>query len=98
MAPFYANIFMARLEQRILATALIKPLIWWHYIDDIFAILNHGKEALVQLVEELNHTHPTIKFTAEWSHENIPFLDTLVSLKDGAITTDQYLAANSCHP
>ena len=97
MAPSYANIFMAQLEQRILATAIIKPLIWWCYIDDISAIWSHGEEALLWFVEELNHTHPTIKFMAEWSRENIPFLDTLVSLKDGAITTDLYVKPTNTH-
>ena len=85
----------------------LSPLFWWWYIEDIFAIWSHGEEALLRFVEELNNTHPTIKFTAEWSRESIPFLDTLMSLKDGTITMDlyvkptdthQYLAANSCHP
>ena len=107
MAPSYANIFMAQLEQRILAKTNVSPHIWWRYIDDIFAIWNHGEAALESFMEELNHIHPTIKFTAEWSRESISFLDTRVSLKNGSLTTalyvkptdtHQYLAANSCHP
>lgn len=56
---------------------------------------------------QLHTSHHQVHSRVVWSRENIPFLDTLVSLKDGAITTDlyvkptdthQYLAANSCHP
>ena len=35
MAPSYANIFMAQLEERLLANYPIKPLLWKRYIDDI---------------------------------------------------------------
>ena len=35
MAPSYANIFMDKLEKRLISNALIKPHTWWRYIDDI---------------------------------------------------------------
>ena len=41
MAPSYANIFMGRLEQPLLAHARKKPAIWWWDIDEIFALWNH---------------------------------------------------------
>ena len=37
MAPSYANIFMGKLEQQLLARTRKKPAIWWRYIDDLFA-------------------------------------------------------------
>ena len=105
MAPSYANLFMSELEKSLLSRpATAKPSVWWRYIDDIFIIWNHGEE---ELIEDLNTAHPTIKFTANWSYECIPFLDTLVILKDGTLFTDlytkntdthQYLSAGSCHP
>ena len=58
-------------------------------------------------VDYLNNLHPTIKFTCSHSLTNIPFLDVMVSLKDGLIETDlytkptdkhQYLLISSCHP
>jgi hypothetical protein len=73
----------------------------------VFIIWNHGQEELKKFIEDLNTAHPTIKFTANWSYECIPFLDTLVILKDGTLFTDlytkntdthQYLSAGSCHP
>lgn len=54
------------MEQRILANAIIKPFMLWDYIDDVFGIWNHGEEALIILVEEINHTHPTIRLMVGW--------------------------------
>ena len=34
--------------------------------------------------------HPTIKFTAIWSAEQVMFLDTTIYLKDGQSGTDLY--------
>ena len=56
---------------------------------------------------ELNHHHTSIKFTANWSTEEISFLDTRVYIKNGRVETDlytkptdkhQYLHTKSCHP
>ena len=108
MAPSYANLFMAKLESSLLShPTTLKPLVWWRYIDDIFALWTHGEEALKEFIDDLNTAHSTIKFTSEWSHVQIHFLDVLVSLKDGVLSTDlytketdthQYLHASSCHP
>ena len=108
MAPSYANLFMANLEVSFLACpSILKPLLWLRFIDDIFLIWTHGEECLRTFIGELNNFHRTIKFTAEWSHHSIPFLDTCVMLKDGCLTTDlhqkttdthQYLSFQSCHP
>ena len=107
MAPSYANLFMAQLERKLLDNASMKPLIWWRYIDDIFAIWCHGEANLEVFIADLNQAHPTIKFTAEWSSSSIPFLDTRVQLENEQLTTDlhvkltdsrQYRAANSYHP
>ena len=75
MAPSYANIFMGKLEQQLLARTRKGPPIWWRYIDDIFVLWNHGEESLNSFVEEINQAHPTIKFTTEWSRDSVSFLD-----------------------
>ena len=67
MAPLYAIIFMDSLEEDILSNSLLKPLVWWLYIDDIFMLWEHGKEELKKILETLTCYHPTIKFTAEYS-------------------------------
>ena len=85
----------------------LKPMIWWCYMDDIFAIWTHGETSLEHFIDDLNTAHPTIKFTAEWSHTRVSFLDTTVTLTNGILSTDlhtkstdthQYLHASSCHP
>ena len=66
-----------------------------------------GPEKLKVFVDYLNNLHSTIKFTCSHSPSNIPFLDVMVSVKDGSKETDlytkytdkhQYLLVSSCHP
>ena len=66
-----------------------------------------GPEKLKVFVDYLNNLHSTIKFTCSHSPSNIPFLDVMVSVKDGSIETDldtkptdkhQHLIDWSCHP
>ena len=69
---------MAKLETLLPShPATSKPSAWWRYIDDIFITWNHCAEIFI---EDRNIAHSTIVFTANWSHQHIPFLDTLVSL------------------
>ena len=83
------------------------PHTWLRFLDDIFVIWTEGSDKLKVFVDYLNNLHPTIKFTCSHSLTNIPFLDVMVSLKDGLIETDlytkptdkhQYLLISSCHP
>uniref|UniRef100_A0A8C3H6A6 Reverse transcriptase domain-containing protein n=1 Tax=Chrysemys picta bellii TaxID=8478 RepID=A0A8C3H6A6_CHRPI len=55
MAPQYANIFMADLEQRFLSSRPLMPLLYLRYIDDIFIIWTHGKEALEEFHHDFNN-------------------------------------------
>ena len=45
-APSYAIPFMSELEEIFLEGSLLKPTVWWRYIDDIFMIWEHGRENL----------------------------------------------------
>ena len=108
MAPSYAIIFLAELEELILKSCPLTPLVWWRYIDDIFFIWTHTEVKLNEFFSFLNQFHPTIKFTSERSQSSVNFLDVSVS-KDanGFLQTDlyckptdshQYLLPSSCHP
>ena len=107
-APAYANLFMTRLEERLLNASDLKPLIWMRFIDDVFFIWMHGKEKLKSFIDHLNSSHDTIKFTSEQSRESISFLDVKVSVGEGGVLstdlfckptdTHQYLHKKSCHP
>ena len=108
MAPSYAILFMDAIESAFLDSVVEKPSTWWRYIDDIFLVLEHGAQALIDFIEKLNTFHPTIKFTSEWSKNNVNFLDVSDTKKeDGTLLTDlhtkptdthQYLHSTSCHP
>ena len=106
MGPPYAIIFMDSLEEDKLSNSILKPSLWWRYIDDIFMMWEHGEEELQKFFETLNCYLPTIKFTAEYSRAKINFLDVTVIKKGNQLVTDlyikttdthQYLHASSCH-
>ena len=107
MAPSYANLFLGKFERDALLNSPHRPYLWLRFIDDIFMIWTTGPEKLKIFVYYLYKLHSTIKFTCSHSPSNIPFLDVMVSVKDGSIETDlytkrtdkhPYLLASSCHP
>ena len=83
-------------------------MIWWRYVDDIFFIWEHGEESLeVFIIEQPNMFHSITKFTAEYSKEEVNFLDVNIKLIDGELkivlsvkptNTHQFLDPTSCHP
>ena len=107
VAPSYANIFMSYFEDKYVYNYHLQPLVWYRYIDDVFCIWQHGETELNEFVKHLNTVHGTIKFTTESSLTEISFLDTMVQLNDGDISTDlyckptdrnNYLPYDSAHP
>ena len=76
------------------------------FLDDCFILWN-STVPVDKLWEELNSIHPKIQFTMECCVTQLPFLDVLVKLNDGWISTDIYfkptdtlfyLNFKSCHP
>ena len=72
-------------------------MIWWRYIDDIFFIWEHGEESLSVFIDQVNLFHPTIKFTAEYSKEEVNFLDLNIKLIDGELKTDLFVKPTDTH-
>ena len=68
-APAFANMFMSELECRMLGEYRLDPWVWWRFLDDVFLIWLHGKEALLEFLDYVNSYHETIKYTWEWSKE-----------------------------
>ena len=106
-APPYACILMDELETKFLQSQSLQPLVWFRYSDDIFFIWTHGKDKLEKFLDDLNRFDNNIKSTHESSKENVTFLDLIVKLSKGRLTTDlhikdadqhQYLHFNSSHP
>ena len=83
-----------------------------HSTHTLFSLWDSDKKDVDQFVEQANKLHPTIKFTAEISENEITFLNTVVfkgeRLKNESILdikthhkpteTFQYTHFNSCHP
>jgi hypothetical protein len=106
-APAFANIFMAELENKMLAGYHLSPSVWFRFLDDIFFIWLHGKESLLEFLNYINNYHETIKYTWEYSERGVSYLDVRVELESGKLQTDvyskptdthQYLDFKSCHP
>ena len=108
MAPNYAIIFMHYLESNLLNQSTLKPKTWLRFIDDIFMIWSHGIQAITLFMDILNNYHSTIKFTYEYSKQEISFLDTIVyKTENNELFTKayhkptdnkQYLHFHSAHP
>ena len=75
----------------------LQPLVWLRYIDNIFFIWTHGEESLKKFLDKLNGFNQYIKFTYEYSVENISFLDLKVGLKDGKIATELHMKPTDRH-
>ena len=106
MAPSYANLFMGKLENDFLSSQPLQPLCWLRFIDDIFMIWPHSREALDSFLQNLNTNYP-VNFTHNVSPHHVTFLDVDLFLEQGTIRTkvhikptnaQQYLHYNSCHP
>ena len=71
-------IYVDSLEEDILSNNLLKLLVWWRYIDDIFMVWKYRKEEFKKFLGNFNCYHPTIKFTTECSRATIKFRDVTV--------------------
>ena len=52
LAPTYAILFMANLEEKIINASEKEPMIWWRYIDDIFLFEESLEKFLNKLKEK----------------------------------------------
>ncbi|KFD50671.1 hypothetical protein M513_08478 [Trichuris suis] len=108
LSPIFAEIFMEHLEEAFNnKIAPTNPRLFKRYVDDIFAIVEVGKEEL--LLEHLNCLFPNcISFTIEKeTRGRLPFLDALVIRSKNRLKTtvyrkpthsDRYLHFSSHHP
>ena len=74
---------MADFDEKMLESYEKKPMIWWRYIDDILFTWEHDEESLKVFIEQVNMFHSAITFTAEYSKEEINFLEVNIKLIDG---------------
>lgn len=78
LAPPFAILYMASLEEPFIQSRTLKPLLYKRYIDDVFMIWQHGIEELRLFIRYFNQLRPRIQLTFESSSTEINFLDTTV--------------------
>ena len=96
-ALYYAILFMADLEENLFEIFEKKTMIWWRYIDNIFFIWEHGEESPRDFIDQVNLFHPTIKFNAEYSKEEVNFLYLNIKLIDGELKADFFVESANTH-
>ena len=83
----YACIYMDRVEQDILETQELQPLLWLRYTDDIFFIWTHGKEELKKFMEKFNNFTPNLRFRYESNEKRVSFLDLIITVSEQKLKT-----------
>ena len=96
---------MEDIEESATIASTVPQKVWKRYVDDSFCIIK--KDEIPAFHNTLNSIDPHISFTIEQENNGqIPFLDTLISRKNGTISiniyrkpthTDGYLDFNSHH-
>ena len=91
---------MGKFEQHAIDHAPFNPHIWFRYLDDIFMTWAEGQDNLKTFLNYINSTHPSIKFTHEYSNspnQTLPFLDVQVHLNNNQIQTDLHTKPTDKH-
>ena len=106
-APSYANIFLADIENKMLAEYYenykIKPLIWLRYLDDIFTIWTNGEEQLnhflnfLQTYSHEKQLQTKLAFDIFTSKESVSFLDVQITALNGTLITDIFSKKTDSH-
>ena len=74
-APSIANIYLVLWEEEIKRTCPTFPVVWFRYIDDIFAIWNGTFNMLSNFISIVNNINPNIKITHSADNAFCIFLD-----------------------
>ena len=108
-APNYANIFLARFEQKYIYPFIKGKVDWYlRYIDDIIFIWKSTEGEPENFFNEINKKHPSIRFDKKYWKLKIEFLDILgykdeqqrlqTTILKKNTNIQSYLHAKSDHP
>ena len=88
-SPVVANLCMEDIEESAILASTVPPKVWKRYVDDSFCIIK--KDEIPTFHNTLNSMDRHIFFTIEQENNGqIPFLDTLISRKNGTISINIY--------
>ena len=94
MGPSYACLFMGYLEKQIFSTFPCPiPEFYGRFIDDCLALSSLSYDELLEFVNFCNAYHPFIKFTFVISDSEATFMDILIQLISGYLSTSVLLQA-----
>ena len=86
LGPSLANIFVGYYKA-LLFKRVNKPLMYYRYVDDTFAVFNDEDECN-EFFSHLNSLHPLLRFTFEKEcNRTLPFLDVRVEKNDHEFVT-----------
>ena len=89
LGPVLANIFVGIQEENLFSMTS-KPLLYYRYVDDTFALFDSKADADNFLLA-LNALHPALQFTHEEElDKKLPFLDVLLERWDNSFVTSVY--------
>ena len=63
----YDNLFFGRVGGKALEKCVLKPSVYWRFLDDIFIIWEHSKEEFYIFMEILSTHHTSITVKEELS-------------------------------
>ncbi|MCG7879722.1 MAG: GIY-YIG nuclease family protein [Candidatus Thiodiazotropha endolucinida] len=93
----YACTYMGAWETELLRRSKLKPSSYFRFVDDVWGIWIHGREALGTFHCCANSIHPRIKVEMRTSDESIEFLDVTTRIEDGFLKTDLYSKPTDKH-
>ena len=107
VAPTYANLFMSQFESKHIYQYEKAPLFWLRFIDDIWGVFRGTESDFLKFITYCNSVHDTIKFTVEYSKQQVTFSAVITYRHANRIFTNlfekptnshSYLSYDSCHP
>ncbi|KAF0287536.1 hypothetical protein FJT64_014062 [Amphibalanus amphitrite] len=85
----FANMYMCKLENKVMLDVQPKPSIYCRYVDDIFLQVEHPQQ--LEAVKTKMEENSVLKFTIEENKERrLAFLDLDVDASDGTFKTTVY--------
>lgn len=111
LAVVFANLYLACLEEELIDSLSVAPLIYKRFIDDIFTVVKGSTEDCEAIMLKFNNLSPTINLTYDMGEE-VPFLDLVISkgtrfkatgrldvcLHQKELNMYLYIAPTSSHP
>jgi hypothetical protein len=92
LSPVTAKLYMEAYEKASLESARLKPRCWFRFVDDTFAISQHGPDKIEDFLHHLKSIHQSIQFIMETESEgHLPFLDLDIYRRpDGSLGHEVY--------